>query len=296
MRLGFIGLGVMGRPMALNLLRAGHGMVVWARRPEALQPLAAAGAVPCASPREVGSRAEVVFTMVTGSEDVARVALGAEGLIDSAGSHRAHLHTLVDMSTIAPAVARSVAGRLAQVGIEMLDAPVSGGEQGAIQASLAIMAGGRPGALERVRPLLDVLGKTIVHVGPSGAGQVAKACNQMVMVAGVQACAEAMMLAWANGVDAARVREALQGGSAGSRVLDIMGERMVQRRFGAGIEARLHHKDFDILMQEAFRLGVALPLMAQVWQQLNALTGHGWGREDTSSLLRVLERQLTKQT
>jgi 2-hydroxy-3-oxopropionate reductase len=168
---------------------------------------------------------------------------------------------------------------------------VSGGEQGAIAATLAIMVGGREQALERVRPLLEKLGKTIVHVGPNGAGQVAKACNQMVMVAGIQACAEAMLLARASGVDPARVRQALQGGSAGSRVLDVLGERMVTRQFAAGIEARLHHKDFGILMDEAVRLGVPLPVMAQVWQQLNALIGQGWGREDTSSLLRVLERQ-----
>jgi len=294
MRVGFVGLGVMGRPMVLNLLRAGHELFVHARRPEAVRPLVEAGATACGSPREAGVRSEVVFTMVTGSEDVEQVALGPGGLIEAAGV-AGHFHTLIDTSTIAPATARSVAARLEQAGIDMLDAPVSGGEQGAIQASLAIMAGGRPEVLERARPLLRTLGRTIVYVGPNGAGQVAKACNQMVMVAGIQACAEAMLLARANGVDPARVRQALQGGSAASRVLDVLGERMVGRNFAAGIEARLHHKDFGILMWEAFRLGVPLPLMAQVWQQLNALTGHGWGREDTSSLLRVLESQSGKE-
>jgi 2-hydroxy-3-oxopropionate reductase len=151
------------------------------------------------------------------------------------------------------------------------------------------MAGGDAAVLERVRPLLLRLGKTVVHIGDNGAGQVAKACNQMIMVAAIQACAEAMHLAAASGVDTSRLREALLGGSAGSRVLEVMGERMAERDFAAGIEARLHHKDFGILLAEAHALGAPLPVAAQVGQQLNALMGQGMGKDDTSSLLRVLE-------
>jgi 2-hydroxy-3-oxopropionate reductase len=195
------------------------------------------------------------------------------------------------MSTIAPGTARKLAAAYAARGVGWLDAPVSGGEQGAVDATLAIMAGGEAAVLERVRPLLQVLGPKLVHIGPAGAGQVAKACNQMIMVAAIQACAEAMQLARGSGVDAARVRQALMGGSAASRVLDVMGERMVRRDFSAGIEARLHHKDFGIVLDEAVRLGAPLPIAAQVWQQLNALMANGWGRDDTASLLRALERE-----
>ena len=285
MRVGFIGLGVMGRPLALHLLRHGHQLAVWARRPEASAPLLTAGAVPCATAAEVARRSEVVFTVVTGGADVEHVALAADGLVEgfAAGS------ILVDMSTIAPEMARSLARRLSARGIEMLDAPVSGGEQGAIAATLAIMVGGRAAVLERVRPLFEVLGKTIVHVGDHGAGQVAKACNQMVMVGAIQAIAEALHFGRAAGADPARVRQALVGGSAGSRVLEVMGARMVERNFAAGVEARLHHKDYAIVLAEAHRLGVPLPVSAQVCGQLNALMAMGWGRSDTAVLWRVLE-------
>jgi 2-hydroxy-3-oxopropionate reductase len=285
MRLGFIGMGAMGRPMAQHLLRAGHEVAVWARRQESAQPLLDAGAVWCASPADVARRAEIVFTIVTAGADVERIALGADGLIKGflPGS------ILVDMSTIAPGAARHIAQRLAGRGVDMLDAPVSGGEAGAIAASLAIMVGGKSEVLDRVRPLFAVLGKTLVHVGDSGAGQVAKACNQMIMVGCIQAVAEALHLARAAGADPAKVRQALAGGSAGSRVLEVFGGRMVGRDFSAGVEARLHHKDYGILMAEAYRLGVPLPVSAQVWQQLNALMANGFGQQDTATLLRVLE-------
>ena len=285
MRLGFIGCGVMGRPMALHLLRGGHRLAVWARREDAMQPWLAAGAVACTSPARVAREAEVVFTVVTADADVKEVVFAPGGLAEgfAAGA------ILVDMSTIAPQNARSIAGRLAAQGVELLDAPVSGGGQGAIAASLAIMVGGRAAALERVRPLLELLGSTIVHVGDHGAGQVAKACNQMLMVATVEAVAEALHLSRVAGVDPERVRQALAGGSAGSRVLEVMGGRMVARDFAAGVEARLHHKDYAVLIAEAHRLGLPLPVSAQVCQQLNALMALGWGRCDTASLLRVLE-------
>ena len=284
MKVGFIGLGVMGRPMALHLHKAGHELAVWARRPDSVGDLPARV---CATPAELGQCCEVVFTVITSSADVEGVALGENGLIEG----MAPGSVLVDCSTIAPEAARKIAARLGEKGIHMLDAPVSGGAQGAIDATLAIMAGGEAAVLERVRPLLDCLGKRIVHVGPNGAGQVAKACNQMIMVAAIQAAAEAMRLAGAAGVDCGKVRQALAGGSAASRVLDVMGERMVRRDFAAGIEARLHHKDFGLVIEAARQSGVPVPLAAVVGQQLNALMAQGWGRDDTASLLRVLELQ-----
>ncbi|MFC5302415.1 NAD(P)-dependent oxidoreductase [Azospira restricta] len=286
MKLGFVGLGTMGRPMATRLLRAGHELAVWARRPEAAAPLVAAGATPCASAAEVARRSEIVFTIVTYGRDVEAVVFGDDGL--AAGF--APDSILVDMSTIAPGLARDIASRLAAQGVHMLDAPVSGGGVGAAAGTLAIMAGGEAAVLERVRPLFAVLGKTLVHVGGNGAGQVAKACNQMVMVAAIEAAAEAMRLAAAAGVDPEKVRQALAGGSAGSRVLEVFGARMTQRDFAAGVEARLHHKDFGIVLQEAHAMGVPLPVTAAVGQQLNALMAQGWGGCDTASLLRVLER------
>lgn len=286
MKLGFVGLGTMGRPMATRLLRAGHELAVWARRPEAAAPLVAAGATPCASAAEVARQSEIVFTIVTYGRDVEAVVFGDDGL--AAGF--APDSILVDMSTIAPGLARDIASRLAAQGVHMLDAPVSGGGVGAAAGTLAIMAGGEAAVLERVRPLFAVLGKTLVHVGGNGAGQVAKACNQMVMVAAIEAAAEAMRLAAAAGVDPEKVRQALAGGSAGSRVLEVFGARMTQRDFAAGVEARLHHKDFGIVLQEAHAMGVPLPVTAAVGQQLNALMAQGWGGCDTASLLRVLER------
>jgi 2-hydroxy-3-oxopropionate reductase len=282
MNIGFIGLGAMGRPMALHLHRAGHVLAVWARRPESIGEMPARI---CATPAALGRCCEVVFTMVTSSADVEGVALGKDGL----GEGMAPGSVLVDCSTIAPESARHIASSLAAKGIHFIDAPVSGGEQGAIAATLAIMAGGDAAVLERVRPLLDCLGKRVVHIGPNGAGQVAKACNQMIMVAAIEAAAEAMRLAAASGVDCGKVRAALAGGSAASRVLDVMGERMVGRDFSAGIEARLHHKDFGLVLEAARQSGVPVPLAAAVSQQLNALMAQGWGRDDTSSLLRVLE-------
>lgn len=286
MRVGFIGLGVMGRPMALRLLRAGHEVSVWARRPESAAPLLEAGAALRDSPAAVARHSEIVFTIVTYGRDVEAVVFGANGLADGFASGS----ILVDMSTIAPGLARDIAARLGGQGVHMLDAPVSGGGVGAEAGTLAIMVGGEAAVLERVLPLFEALGKTLVHIGGNGAGQVAKACNQMIMVAAIEASAEAMRLAAAAGVDQEKVRQALLGGSAGSRVLEVFGGRMVARDFKAGVEARLHHKDFGILLETARSMGVPLPVIATVGQQLNALMANGWGSADTASLLRVLEK------
>jgi len=286
MKTGFIGTGAMGRPMILNLLAAGHEVAFYARRPEAAAPLVAAGAVACGNPAEVARWADIVITIVTTGEDVDSITFGPDGLAEGfmPGS------VLVDMSTIPPGTARSIAARLKTRGVAMLDAPVSGGEVGARAGTLAIMVGGEAEVLERVRPLFLALGKTLVHLGANGAGQVAKMCNQAIMVAAIEACAEAFAFARASGVDGARVLAALSAGSAGSRVLEVMGARMVNRDFVAGIEARLHHKDFRIVMNEAHALGLPMPVSAQVWQQLNALMAQGLGKEDRSCLLKVVER------
>ncbi len=271
--------------MVRNLLRAGHEVAVFARRPAAMAEAVAAGAVACGSPAQAAAGADAVITMVTAGPDVEAVALGAGGVIEGAAAGA----VLIDMSTIPPRTVRRVAARLAERGVHMLDAPVSGGVPGARAGSLAIMVGGEAAVLERMRPLLAALGRTIVHIGPQGAGQVAKACNQMIMVSAIEAVAEALRLANAHGLDAAAVVAALAGGSAGSRVLELFGAKMARRDFAPLVEARLHHKDFGIVLDEAHGLGAPLPVAAQVWQQLNSLMAQGWHQQDTGSLLRVLE-------
>ena len=285
MKLGFIGLGVMGRPMALNLMKYGHEMGVYSRRPESAAPLVEAGARRYATPRELAAACEVVFTMVTTSSDVEEIALGEHGV--AAGAKAGSV--LVDMETISPAVARDIASKLAEKGIDMLDAPVSGGPGGAQQASLSIMAGGKPHVFERVKPLFEALGKTIQHMGGHGAGQTTKACNQLALLVTAQGAAEALTLARRNGLDPAKVREVMLGGIASSRVLDLFGARMAQREFTAGIEARLYHKDLDIVLEIAHGLGQGLPAASVVMQHINAMMGRGDGGNDLSALIKVVE-------
>ena len=286
MNLGFVGLGIMGRPMALNLMRGGHAMAVYARRPESMKPLADAGAVTCASPAEVAARADATFVMVSDTPDVEAVILGPGGCIEGARPGA----VVVDMSTISPAATRRIAEALAVKDIEMLDAPVSGGEVGAVNATLSIMVGGKAEVFDRVKPLFELMGKNIVHIGASGAGQVAKSCNQIVAAVTIEAVAEALLLAQANGVDAAKVREALLGGFAYSRVLELHGRRMLERDFKPGFKAALHQKDMRIVLQSAHELGVALPAAALAAQHINALVGSGEGDLDSSAIYRVLAR------
>jgi 2-hydroxy-3-oxopropionate reductase len=285
MKLGFIGLGVMGRPMALNLMKRKHEMAVYARRADAAAPLVAAGARACATPAEVAAHAQIVFTMVTSSNDVEEVVLGDDGVIHGA----ARGSVLVDMETISPVTARKVANALAKKGIDMLDAPVSGGPMGAEQATLSIMVGGKPAVFERIKPLLECLGKTIVHLGDHGAGQITKACNQLALLVTAQGTAEALSLAKACGVDPAKVREVMMGGVASSRVLELFGKRMVERSFENGIDARLYYKDLDIALNLAHELGLAVPAAALTMQSVNALIGRGEGRNDLSALINVVE-------
>ena len=285
-RLGFIGLGVMGRPLALHLIEAGHAMAVYARRPEAAAPLVAAGARAVASPAEVARAADVVFTLVTTSADSEQVTLGARGIIEGARAGA----VVVDMATISPLATRRIAQALKARGVEHLDAPVSGGPMGAQNATLAIMVGGRPQVFERVQPLFGLLGKTILHMGDHGAGQVTKACNQLALTVTAQGVAEALALARRCGLDPARVHEVMMGGVAASRVLELFGKRMVERNFGTGIDARLYHKDLGIVLELAQEAALPLPAGAAVKQQINALMGAGDGGADFSVLIRVLER------
>jgi 2-hydroxy-3-oxopropionate reductase len=239
--------------------------------------------VRAASPAELARQCEIVCTNVTTSADVEGL---AAQLIE--GFAPGGLH--IDFSTIAPSVARGIAARYAEKGIDFVDAPVSGGTAGARAATLAIMWGGESGLAGRLEPLFACLGRTAVRVGEAGAGQVAKACNQLIMVSVLEAVAEAARLANAAGVDFGKVREAMLGGSAASRVLDLFGGKMAARDFAAGVEARLHHKDLALVMAEATGQSVPLPVGSAVLQQLDALMAAGWGYDDTSRLLCVLER------
>lgn len=286
MQVGFIGLGLMGRPMALNLLKAGHEVHVWSRRRASMAPLLDAGAGDCASAAEVARRAAVTISMVADAPDVEEVTLGEAGV--AAAARPGHIH--IDMSTIAPAAAQSLAERLAARGVTWLDAPVSGGEVGAIAGSLTIMVGGDAAAFDTAQPLFAAMGQSITRIGDAGAGQVAKACNQILTGVGVAAVAEALNFATKSGVDAARVREALLGGFAYSRILENHGQRMLDRNFKPGFKAWMHQKDLRIVMEEAHRLGLALPSAAATAQMLNAMVGSGLGEDDSVAMLKLLER------
>ena len=289
MQLGFIGLGTMGRQVARNLIAGGHAMAVFARRATSAQPLVDVGATFCASPAAVAEQSDVIFTMVTGTSDVQQVVLGGDepgtGVVDGArpGS------LVIDMSTIDPTATRAMAKVLAARGVDMLDAPVSGGPQGAADASLTIMVGGPVPAFERARPLFALLGTTVTHLGASGAGHTTKACNQLALLVTAQGAAEALTLAGRCGLDVEQVRKVLMGGVASSRVLDLFGTRMASRDFSAGIESRLYHKDMDIALSLAHDRGAVLPAAAVTMQSVNGLMGRGRGRDDLSALITVLE-------
>ena len=285
MKLGFLGLGIMGRPMALNALKAGHEVVVWARRAESMAPLAEAGARIAASPAAVAGQVDVVISMVADAPDVEQVMLGENGVATGA---QAGL-VAVDMSTIAPSAARDIAAKMKSRGIDFLDAPVSGGEVGAIAGTLSIMAGGSEAAFARAKPAFECIGKNIVHVGDSGAGQVAKACNQIMTGMGVMAVAEALCFASKAGADPAKVREALLGGFAYSKILENHGQRMIDRNFKPGFKSWMHQKDLNIVMQSAHELGLMLPGSAMTAQMFNAMVGSGLGEEDSIAVLKLLE-------
>ena len=285
-RIGFIGLGIMGRPMALNLRKAGYVLCVYARRANLMDPLLRIGAVACFSPQAVAEQSDIIITMVSDTPDVEEVILGKNGIIwgAKAGS------LVIDMSSIAALTSRRIAVALAEKGIAMLDAPVSGGDQGAIAGTLSIMVGGKASQFERALPLFKILGKNIIHVGDHGAGQIAKTCNQIIVSQTVAAIGEAFILAKAAGVDPANVRAALLGGFAGSRILEVHGQRMLERNFQPGFKTKLHHKDIKIAMQTAYELGVAIPGTALAAQYLNVLMGTAQGELDSSAMVMAQEQ------
>jgi 2-hydroxy-3-oxopropionate reductase len=277
---GFIGLGIMGKPMARNLLNAGYPLIVLNRSHPSMDELVAVGAQPGTSPQDVASRSDVIITMLPDSPDVESVALGADGII--AGVRDGTLW--IDMSTIAPATTKRVAGELAAKGVTSLDAPVSGGEKGAIDAALSIMVGGSDAAFARAQPIFAVLGKNIVHVGELGAGQVTKACNQIVVGLTIEAVAEALALAELSGVDPNKVRAALLGGFAQSKILEVHGQRMIDRTFNPGFKARLHRKDMNIAANAGDENGIDLAATKLVRERFDQLIARGDGDRDHSAL------------
>jgi 2-hydroxy-3-oxopropionate reductase len=277
---GFIGLGIMGKPMARNLLRAGYPLVVLNRSRAPMDELVGEGAQPGASPQDVASRSDVIITMLPDSPDVESVALGTDGII--AGIRDGALW--IDMSTIAPATTKHVAGELAAKGVTSLDAPVSGGEKGAIDAALSIMVGGSDDAFARAQPIFAALGKNIVHVGELGAGQVTKACNQIVVGVTIEAVAEALALAELSGVDPNKVRAALLGGFAQSKILEVHGQRMIDRAFNPGFKARLHRKDMNIAADAGDERGMDLVAAKLVSERFDELIARGGGDRDHSAL------------
>lgn len=289
-RIGFIGLGAMGRPIAERLLAVGHPLAVYARRAGAASDLIGAGATLADTPRALAASSDVVFTMVTATADVEAVVLGDDGIIEGAAPGS----IVVDMSTISPDATRRMARMLGERGVEMVDAPVSGGPAAAQAGTLAVMAGGTEAAMARLGPIFGHFARAVTHVGESGAGQVAKACNQLALCVALQGVAESLALCERLGADPQRVRAALMNGLAASRALDVFGARMLGRDFDNGVEARLHHKDMHIVLDLAHGLGLSVPAAAAVKQTFNALIGQGGGRKDSAALIQVLLGEAVK--
>lgn len=286
-RIGFIGLGIMGRPMARNLLAAGSPLTVHSRSPGPVDELVGEGAARAAGPAAVAAASDIVITMLPDTLDVEEVLLGPGGVLEGATAGA----LVIDMSSIDPGPTRRFAERLGAADVAMLDAPVSGGERGAIDAALSIMVGGPDDAFARATPVFESLGRNIVHVGSSGAGQVTKACNQLVVAATIEAVAEALSLAERSGVDAAKVREALLGGFAGSKILEVHGQRMLDRAFDPGFRIRLHRKDARIVNEAAAEVGSPVPSFAVVTEQLQRAIDAGDGDRDHAALFAELLRE-----
>ncbi len=285
-RIGFVGLGIMGKPMARNLMKAGRSLVIYDRSPEVLKELIQEGAEAASSGRQVAERSEVVITIVPDSPDVEDVVLGPAGVLEGVKAGM----LFIDMSTIAPSTSRKVYEAMKARGVEALDAPVSGGEVGAKAASLSIMVGGSKQAFERALPVFQIMGKNVVHMGEPGAGQVTKACNQIVVGVTIQAVSEALTLAAKAGVDPAKVREALLGGFAQSRILELHGKRMLDRTFQPGFKIRLHRKDLAIALQTGRELGIPLFTTVQVAALMDSLLATGRGELDHSALALLTEQ------
>jgi 2-hydroxy-3-oxopropionate reductase len=289
--IGFIGLGIMGKPMARNLLKAGHVLMVHNRSRAAVEELTKEGARPMNNAKEVAEHSDTVVTMLPDSPDVELVYGGEQGIF--AGARSGTL--LIDMSSISPVVARKLAAEAERRGCDMLDAPVSGGEAGAISASLSIMIGGKASAVERAMPIFQMLGKNIVHVGDAGAGQVTKAANQMVVGTTIAIVGEALVLAKKAGVDPAMVRQALLGGFAQSKILEAHGQKMLERNFNPGFRIRLHEKDMKIALATGSEYGVPLMVSGVVAQMMTAMKGMGLADLDHSALVKLIEELAKKE-
>ena len=290
--IGFIGLGIMGKPMARNLLKAGYSVTVHNRSRGAVNELSKEGAQSATSSKEVAERSEVVITMLPDSPDVELVFTGEQGIFSGVKSGQ----LLIDMSSISPVVARKLAAEAEERGCDMLDAPVSGGEAGAIGATLSIMIGGKTSGVERAMPIFQALGKNIVHVGDAGAGQVTKAANQMVVGTTIAIVGEALVLAAKAGVDPAKVRQALLGGFAQSKILEAHGQKMLDRNFKPGFRIRLHEKDMKIALATGSEYGVPLMVTGVVGQMMSAMKGMGNGDLDHSGLVKFVEELAKKQS
>jgi 2-hydroxy-3-oxopropionate reductase len=281
--LGFIGLGIMGAPMAGHLIAAGHKLFVHthSKVPDTLEGKVTA----CASGREVAQKADIVFTMVPDTPDVADVLFSEQGV--ASGLSRGKI--VVDMSSISPMETKKFAKRINETGCEYIDAPVSGGEVGAKAATLSIMCGGSQATFDAVMPLLQLMGKNITRVGGNGDGQTTKVANQIIVALNIAAVGEALLFASKAGADPAKVREALMGGFAASRILEVHGDRMVKRTFNPGFRIRLHQKDLNLALEGARQLGVSLPQTANAAQLMQACAAHGMADLDHSALVRALE-------
>ena len=283
--IGFIGLGIMGKPMARNLVKAGYQLVVYNRSSGPMNELAAGGARTASNAREVAEQSNVVITMLPDSPQVQEVMTGENGVLAGAKANM----LVIDMSTISPLVTQQLAQAAQARGLRMLDAPVSGGDVGAQQGTLSIMAGGSTEDFEQAKPLFEVLGKTIVHVGGTGAGQVVKACNQVVVALTIEAVSEALVLGSKAGVDPAVIIQVLSGGLAANRVMEIRGTNFLQHNFQPGFKIALHEKDLGIALAAGHEYGVPLPVTAIVDQMLQALKVRGQGEQDHSALLTLIE-------
>ena len=282
---GFIGLGIMGKPMAKNLIEAGHDLVVYNRTQEKAEELAGDGATVAGSPREVAEQSDVIITMLPDSPQVEEVLTGEDGVLE--GIKEGAL--IVDTSTISPVVTEELAAKAKEQGASMLDAPVSGGDVGAIEGTLSIMVGGSEEDFERARPLFEVMGKTVTHVGGSGAGQVVKAANQIVVALTIEAVSEALVLGSKAGVAPEKILDVLGGGLAGNKVMEVKREKMLTHSFDPGFRIELHHKDLGIALAAGREYGVTLPVTAIVDQMLQDLRMRGRGDRDHSALLTLIE-------
>ena len=284
-KVGFIGLGIMGKPMARNLMEAEYELTVHNRSPEKAEELGEEGAAVAGSPREVAEKSDVIITMLPDSPQVEEVVAGEDGVLE--GIKEGSL--LVDMSTISPVVTEELAKKLNERGVGMLDAPVSGGDIGAIEGTLSIMVGGEEEDFQRARPLFEVMGKTITHVGASGSGQVVKAANQIVVALSIEAVSEALVLGSKGGVSAEKVLDVLSGGLAANKVMEVKREKFLERAFEPGGKVEFHHKDLGIALSAGREYGVVLPVTALVDQMFEALMKRGRGGWDHSSLLTLIE-------